>query len=144
ALLHIDLDGFKTVNDTIGHFAGDDVLVETAARLTDAIRETDTAARIGADEFIVLCEDIDALHFGTNIARRILDAIASPFTADAKSVQLSASIGIAFSSDGTETVETLLQNADLALYQAKTAGGGRYEIFGEAIRQQIATRRELE
>ncbi|HEU5480161.1 MAG TPA: bifunctional diguanylate cyclase/phosphodiesterase, partial [Candidatus Tumulicola sp.] len=144
ALLQVNLDDFKSVNETMGTFAGDDVLVETAARLRASIRETDTIARIGADEFVVLCEDIDALHFATTIARRILDALSLPFTVESDSVRLTASIGIAFSSDGTETVDTLLQNAGLALYQAKHSGRGRYEVFGEAIRDQIAKRRELE
>jgi diguanylate cyclase (GGDEF)-like protein len=144
AVLYLDLDHFKHINDTHGHNAGDDVLIEAAARLQSAARETDTVARIGGDEFVILCEDIESLAAATEIAQRFLDVIDITFSTHTNGARLTLSIGIVFSDHGTETAETLLQNADLALYRAKQAGRARFEIFGDALREQVAVRHELE
>ena len=121
AVLYLDLDHFKHINDTHGHNVGDDVLIEAAARLQSAARETDTVARIGGDEFVILCEDIESLSAATEIAQRFLDVIDITFSADTNAARLTLSIGIVFSDHGTETAETLLQNADLALYPRETS-----------------------
>jgi diguanylate cyclase (GGDEF)-like protein len=144
AVLYLDLDHFKYVNDTFGHNIGDDVLIETAARLRSTARESDTVARIGGDEFVILCEDVEDLLATTEVAQRFLDVIDHVFCLDSNTARVTMSIGIAFSSDGSETAETLLQNADLALYRAKEAGRARFEIFGETLRHEVAVRRELE
>ncbi len=144
AVLFLDLDHFKQVNDTLGHNAGDDLLVEVAARLSSVTRDTDTIARIGGDEFVVLCEEVEDLHNATEIAQRLLESIAAPFIVDGNPARVTLSLGIALSADGTETAETLLQDADLALYRAKEAGRARFEIFGETLRLNVAARRELE
>lgn len=144
AVLYIDVDHFKDVNDTFGHNIGDDVLIETAARLRSTARDTDTVARIGGDEFVILCEDVEDLHATTEIAQRFLDVIATNFSFDANTARVTLSIGIAFSSTGAETAETLLQNADLALYRAKQSGRARFEVFGDTLRHEVAVRRELE
>jgi diguanylate cyclase (GGDEF)-like protein len=144
ALLYLDLDHFKHINDTLGHNVGDDVLIEAAARLLSAARESDTVARIGGDEFVILCEDVEHLRATTEIAQRFLDVIGTTFALDTNAARVTLSIGIAFSDHGTETAETLLQNADLALYRAKQAGRARFEVFGETLRRQVAVRHELE
>jgi diguanylate cyclase (GGDEF)-like protein len=144
ALLYLDLDRFKHINDTLGHNAGDDVLIEAAARLTAAARESDTVARIGGDEFVILCEDVDDIRTTTDIAQRFLDVIDAPFFLETTSARVTLSIGLAFSADGAETAESLLQNADLALYRAKQSGRARFEVFGETLRDQVAVRHEFE
>ena len=144
AVLYVDVDHFKHVNDTLGHNAGDEVLIEAADRLRSAARESDTVARIGGDEFLILCEDVEHLHAATVIAQRFLDVIDTPFAFETHDARVTLSIGIAFSADGAETAETLLQNADLALYRAKEAGRARFEVFGETLRHQVTVRRELE
>jgi diguanylate cyclase (GGDEF)-like protein len=145
AVLFVDLDHFKHVNDTYGHNAGDDVLIETAMRLQTIARPSDTIARIGGDEFVLLFEDVPGADAAADIAQRLLDVFRTPFPIDADTeVSVTPSIGIAFSVDGAETAESLLQNADLALYRAKGDGRARYEVFGESIREHFATRRELE
>ncbi len=103
AALFVDLDRFKTVNDTLGHTVGDQLLVEAAARISAAVRETDTVARLGGDEFVVVCEEIDGVHNATDAADRILAALRAPFCFGGDDVQVSASIGIALCADGTET-----------------------------------------
>jgi diguanylate cyclase (GGDEF)-like protein/PAS domain S-box-containing protein len=125
AVLFIDLDNFKGVNDTHGHIAGDAVLVESAKRLLAAVRPGDTVARIGGDEFVALCEDVDA-DSALAVAHRLREALRPPFTAEGVEHHLSASIGVAF---GDHEADRLLGNADAASYRAKAAGRGRVELF---------------
>ncbi|HEY5188123.1 MAG TPA: sensor domain-containing diguanylate cyclase [Solirubrobacteraceae bacterium] len=131
SVLFIDLDGFKLVNDSLGHSAGDDLLMAAAERLRGCTRESDICARVGGDEFSVL---ITSEGNPVRAAERILDALGQPFRIGAHEVQISASVGIA---TGQEEAETLLRNADAAMYHAKRAGSGRYELFrpgmGEAL-----------
>jgi diguanylate cyclase (GGDEF)-like protein/PAS domain S-box-containing protein len=125
AVLFIDLDNFKAVNDSHGHAAGDAVLVESARRLHGAVRPGDTVARIGGDEFVALCEDVDA-DSALAVAHRLQDALRPSFTAGGVEHQLSASIGVAL---GDREPDRLLADADAASYRAKAAGRGRVELF---------------
>jgi diguanylate cyclase (GGDEF)-like protein/PAS domain S-box-containing protein len=125
AVLFIDLDNFKTVNDSHGHAAGDAVLVESARRLHAAVRPGDTVARIGGDEFVALCEHVDA-DSALAVARRLQEALRPTFIAGGVEHRLSASIGIAL---GDREPERLLGDADAASYRAKAAGRGRVELF---------------
>jgi diguanylate cyclase (GGDEF)-like protein len=143
AVYFIDVDRFKQVNDTLGHNGGDELLIEIAARLMSAVRGSDTVARVGGDEFVVLCEDLTSVRDATEVAQRLLDvAKVSPSSSSQESITIS--VGIAYSEMGSETGEELLKNADLALYLAKQEGRARFEVFGEALRRRVAVRRELE
>ena len=143
-VLFVDLDRFKAVNDTLGHTVGDQLLIEAAARIQAAVRETDTVARLGGDEFVVLCEDIDGIHHATHFAERIIAALRVPFRFGDDDTNVSASIGIALSADGTETADAILANADIAMYRAKDNGRSRYELFDETMQQWITTQAALE
>jgi diguanylate cyclase (GGDEF)-like protein len=143
AVFYIDLDYFKRINDTRGHAAGDEVLIEIGNRLRANARESDTVARIGGDEFVVLYENLRTVRDATELAQRILDSGTVPANSSTREQQ-ALSIGIAFSAGGKETGEALLQNADLALYRAKQEGRARFEVFGDDLRHQVAVRRELE
>jgi diguanylate cyclase (GGDEF)-like protein/PAS domain S-box-containing protein len=144
AILFIDLDGFKAVNDTLGHPAGDKVLIAVARRLEACVRPGDVVARLGGDEYAVLLERIDEPGGATDVAGRILEELRAPFAVDGRDVTVSASIGIAVSVTGREAVEDLLRDADAAMYRAKAAGKGRYEIFDEELRLQLLARNDLE
>jgi diguanylate cyclase (GGDEF)-like protein len=124
AVLFIDLDNFKQVNDTYGHAAGDAVLVETARRLQTAVRPGDTIARLGGDEFVAVCEDIDE-EAALTVGRRLQDAIRPPLIADGVEHRLTASIGIAI---GDRDPDGLIGEADAAAYRAKAAGRARIEF----------------
>jgi diguanylate cyclase (GGDEF)-like protein/PAS domain S-box-containing protein len=123
SLLFLDLDDFKAVNDNFGHQAGDEALVRVADRLRNAVRASDFVARLGGDEFTVLCENVSDKHEAGAVARRILDAFNEPFTVLGSEVLLTASIGIAVAKGDSATAETLLNQADAAMYSAKTEIG---------------------
>jgi len=144
AVLYLDLDHFKHINDTLGHAGGDAALIETAARLRSVVRESDTVCRLGGDEFVVLCQDLETIQDATEIAERLLSLTGTTDPTDPSHPPITLSIGIAFSTRGDETAEALLQNADLALYRAKQDGRARFEIFGDSLRHQVTVRRELE
>jgi diguanylate cyclase (GGDEF)-like protein len=129
AVLFIDLDRFKMINDSLGHAIGDQLLSKISARLSHCLRPCDTIARLGGDEFVVLLEDMKTRDNAIVIAKRILREVSAPFTLDGHEIFTSASIGITFSSAGVNSPENLLRDADLAMYRAKTQGRGRYEIF---------------
>jgi diguanylate cyclase (GGDEF)-like protein len=128
-VLFCDLDAFKAVNDSLGHAAGDELLVAVARRLVGSVRPGDTAARFGGDEFVFLLEGISDDDVG-GAAQRILDSFEKPFTVRDRDVFVNASIGIAI---GHDEADDLLHNADLALYRAKEKGRGRYELFQPEI-----------
>ncbi len=128
AVLFIDLDGFKAVNDTIGHYAGDATLVAVAERLTGMVRPGDTLARLGGDEFVMLCTGVETTQAATAVAARVLHALNQPFTVYGRTIDLSASIGIAISSGMDEPLR-LVENADSAMYEAKRSGRSRYLVF---------------
>jgi diguanylate cyclase (GGDEF)-like protein/PAS domain S-box-containing protein len=142
AVLFIDLDNFKTINDSLGHAAGDHVLVETAHRLRSALRAEDTAARLGGDEFGVLLEDADVTA-SARVAERIRSALGVPFWVVGQEVYISASIGIATREPGDTAIE-LLRNADVAMYTAKTKGKARFEIFEAGMHDAVVARLGLE
>jgi diguanylate cyclase (GGDEF)-like protein len=144
AVLFIDLDNFKVVNDSLGHSAGDKLLVDVAERLCAAIRPSDTVARFGGDEFVVLCEGITSAHDAVVVAQRIVTASAEPFALEGREMFVTASVGVALGSDGETTPETLLRDADAAMYRAKERGRGRVEVFDEALRARIIERLDLE
>jgi diguanylate cyclase (GGDEF)-like protein/PAS domain S-box-containing protein len=143
-VLFVDLDRFKAVNDTLGHTVGDQLLIEAASRIQSSVRDSDTVARLGGDEFVVLCEDIDGVHDATAFAQRILDALGAPFRFGDDDPHVSASIGIALCSDGTDTADAILANADIAMYRAKDNGRACYELFDEAMQLWVTTQVALE
>jgi diguanylate cyclase (GGDEF)-like protein/PAS domain S-box-containing protein len=143
AVVFLDLDRFKVVNDSLGHKAGDRLLVDVAMRLSSALRPSDTLARFGGDELTLLCEDIGDAEDARAIAQRLLDTFAEPFIVSDGEAFLQASIGIALSRDGFETPEDLIRDADAAMYRAKDRGQG-IELFDEAMRQDVRDRLALE
>ena len=128
AILFVDLDRFKSINDTYGHHAGDELLIAVAARLTGLLRPGDTLARLGGDEFVILCEDLSDPSQVEPLALRIRAAFAESFFLSAAEVAVSASVGIAFAGRGDEIPEQVIQDADMAMYQAKRRGGARHAI----------------
>jgi diguanylate cyclase (GGDEF)-like protein len=132
ALLFCDLDGFKSINDEYGHKAGDAVLCEVAARLLEGRRRTDTVARFGGDEFIILLADLTDAHITTlSIAQQLLDAVAKPFHIDGQTFSIGTSIGISLSSDAGTSPSQLISRADIAMYRAKREGKNGVCIFDE-------------
>ncbi len=143
AVLYVDIDGFKAINDTLGHAAGDEVLRVVAARLTGALRDEDTVGRIGGDEFVALLESSDLLATPELVAERVLEVLRQPIElGSGKRAHVSASIGIAVGQ--ADTGEELLHNADLALYAAKDAGKNRCVVFEDAMQIEAADRYALE
>jgi diguanylate cyclase (GGDEF)-like protein len=129
ALLFIDLDAFKDVNDSAGHLAGDQALVELGTRIRRVVRADAVVARIGGDEFALLLEDLDDAGQATAVADRLLAAIDRPLVIAGVERRIGASIGIALSSDDLAEAPDLLAAADRAMYEAKRAGGGRHAVF---------------
>ena len=146
ALLFIDLDDFKRVNDTYGHAAGDHVLRVSAARMREQVRAGDTIGRLGGDEFVVLVERVDDETDVAQLAERLLGALRQPLLlpASGREVAVGASIGIATSRDGGTDPAVLLHDADAAAYRAKRAGRGRFEVFDDALRRELHERTALE
>lgn len=143
AVLFLDLDDFKAVNDGRGHGTGDDLLVAFAARLRHAVRASDTIARMGGDEFAILLEYGDSEAEAVRAAERVLDALRTPFALGRGEVATQASIGIA-TGIGAEDAEDLMRNADVAMYVAKTTGKGRYEVFRPEMHSSVVERLRLE
>ena len=144
ALLFIDLDRFKVINDSLGHAAGDELLIEMARRLEGCLRPGDTVARLGGDEFNIILEDIQEVADATRIADRILESLSRPFVVADQEVVSSGSIGIAFSFSGYDSGEDLMRDADIAMYRAKNRGKARYEIFDADMHKSAVERLTLE
>ncbi|MGH9010480.1 MAG: putative bifunctional diguanylate cyclase/phosphodiesterase [Acidimicrobiia bacterium] len=143
AVLFVDLDDFKTVNDSLGHTAGDALLMAVAERLRDCVRATDTAARLGGDEFALLVEDVRSQAEATALAERLIAALNEPFLIAGRKIVVGASVGIAF--DETHiTTGQLLRNADIAMYTAKRDGKRRYAIFETAMHTAAVDRLEIQ
>ena len=142
ALLYIDLDRFKTVNDTLGHPAGDELVRQTARRLESRVREVDTVARLGGDEFAIVLVDIRNVGAAEDLSAKLLDDLSRPFLLMGDQVFIGASIGIAVSPDSGSDPDDLLRKADIALYEAKKNGRGRYQVFAGDM-DDILTRRRL-
>ena len=132
AVLFLDLDDFKPINDRFGHDAGDRLLIAVAERISACVRPEDTVARLGGDEFTVLLEDIVDIRYATGVAERIEEALREPFPIDGHEARVTASIGIAVSSGREATPEDLLRNSDQAMYQAKRKGRARHELYSES------------
>ncbi|MDB4987177.1 MAG: diguanylate cyclase [Myxococcaceae bacterium] len=131
AVLFLDLDGFKDVNDQRGHTAGDRLLAEVATRISRSVRDQDLVARHGGDEFVVLLENIENPAVAHAVAARVVDAISMPFTLDDAAITLGVSIGVAYFPEHGHSGTELLQHADHAMYRAKNQGGRSYAVFGE-------------
>ncbi len=156
ALVFVDLDNFKNVNDTLGHAAGDELLMEAAQRLQSSVRKTDTVsrlgdeerfdtvARIGGDEFLIILPDLGAPVYAEVVARKILDACSKPFTLNGHDVFVTASVGLTvYPADGRDP-QTLMQNADAAMYRAKEIGRNTYRFFTKQMNEQAAERLTIE
>jgi Amt family ammonium transporter len=144
AVLFIDLDRFKVVNDSLGHTAGDELLVQVGWRLRNCLRESDTIARLGGDEFTVLLEGASAVDDATQAAERILEALRAPYVIDGQEAYAWASIGISGGTGIRESGRDLLREADIALYRAKAAGRGRYVVFEARMNHLPAEHLHLE
>lgn len=144
AVLFLDLDQFKVVNDSLGHEAGDELLVRAARRLLTQLRPGDTAARLGGDEFAVLLDDIAGPEDAIRVAERIGEGIQLPVEIQERQIVVSTSIGIALTERADEQPDILLRNADVAMYEAKRAGKARYEVFNPGMYTQALRRMELE
>jgi diguanylate cyclase (GGDEF)-like protein len=144
ALLYIDLDNFKDVNDTLGHATGDALLKQVALRIEQELQPGQTAARLGGDEFAVLHIDPKNVEEARDLGERLIRALADSFDIDQRPIFLSASIGITLFPDDADAVEPLQRNADLAMYKAKSEGRNRYRFFDEALDREVYRRTFLE
>ncbi len=144
ALMFIDLDRFKWVNDTLGHGAGDALLQEASARLRDSVRESDTVARLGGDEFTVILPKIRRDQDAELIAEKILDQLQQPFLLEGREVFISGSVGITLYPDDAGDIETLVRNADAAMYRAKEAGRNAFRFYTQSMNDSAQRRMQLE
>jgi diguanylate cyclase (GGDEF)-like protein len=144
ALLYLDLDRFKRVNDTLGHSLGDHILQSVAERLTSIVREADTVARVGGDEFTILLPEISQAQDAIDVADRILRELRRPVMVDHRELPATTSMGIAFYPDDAEEADTLLRNADIAMYRAKEQGRDNYQLYTAAMNARIAERFAVE
>ncbi|MCC7103573.1 MAG: EAL domain-containing protein [Chloroflexi bacterium] len=144
AVIFLDLDNFKVVNDSLGHQVGDELLAAVAQRLTSHVRSEDTVARFGGDEFTLMAEDVADEQETVNLAIRIQEALRSPFTLQGYQVFVTTSLGIAISSPDHDTPDELLRAADLALYRAKAGGKDCFELFDPSLRDRAMNRLQLE
>jgi diguanylate cyclase (GGDEF)-like protein/PAS domain S-box-containing protein len=143
AVLFLDIDRFKLVNDGLGHVVGDQLLVEVSQRLASALRPSDTVARFGGDEFVVVCEDVRNEKQAVEFAERLAEILSAPILVNGRELYASASIGIAIG--GRESsADQLLRDADAAMYRAKDLGRARIELFSRELRQRVAERLDLE
>jgi diguanylate cyclase (GGDEF)-like protein len=131
AICYLDLDGFKQINDTQGHQAGDVALKIVAARMTEVLRASDTAARVGGDEFVVLMSELDSIASVKPLLERLLHAIDQPMDINGQSTRVSASMGVSLYPINSEVPDTLLRQADMAMYHAKVEGKNCYRISGQ-------------
>jgi diguanylate cyclase (GGDEF)-like protein len=144
ALLFVDLDNFKVVNDTLGHHSGDELLVMVADRIGSCLRRGDTGARFGGDEFAILVDDADDAVTAVKVAERLLESLRTPFRLGIREMTVEASIGIAWSGQHGSTFEELLRHADMAMYEAKRQGRARFSMFENPMETAASRRRQLE
>ncbi len=144
AVMFLDIDNFKSVNDSLGHDEGDRLLISFARILQESVRPGDTVARMGGDEFTILLEDIQAVEDASRVADRIMESLLHPIALETRVINISSSMGIALSSSTPEDTETLLRNADTAMYLAKTRGKAGYVVFEVSMNQHLVDRLELE
>ncbi len=144
AILYIDLDSFKTINDALGHLVGDVVLKEISSRFLKLLRADDILARLGGDEFVILLHDIDQANFATTISERILQICSQPIKVDNNEFVLTCSIGISIYPEDGDSLENLLKNADMAMYKAKQAGGSVYQYYSKEMELDAHERIKLD
>ena len=144
AVLFLDLDRFKVVNDSVGHLVGDEMLKEAGERLLQCVREPDVVSRLGGDEFAVLLEDIHAIDAVAIVAERIIDSLSQPMRVGGKELFTSASVGIALSHERYASAEELLRDSDVAMYRAKAKGRKRFELFDERLHEEALNLLDLE
>ncbi len=144
ALLFLDLDDFKKINDTMGHDAGDFLLIEAANRLRNTLRNNDTVARLGGDEFIIICGDLEQANDVGPLAKNLINKFREAFIHDGRELRVTASIGIAIYPNDGETPTQLLQNADIAMYHSKQQGRNTYSYFNNSMNEEVTRRLLLE
>jgi len=144
SLMFLDFDGFKLINDSLGHAAGDEFLVVVARRIERHVRPGDIVARLGGDEFAILTDDVDDERYAVGLAERLLDALRQPFRIAGTDLTMSASIGITFSGLGYVTPSEMLRDADTAMYKAKVNGKARYALFDALLHTEVSHRLRLE
>jgi diguanylate cyclase (GGDEF)-like protein/PAS domain S-box-containing protein len=144
AVMFVDLDHFKSINDTLGHEAGDELLCQMAARLAGSIREDDTVARIGGDEFTIILAELRHPEDAVNVAEKVIKAVQQPLMIAGTSIEISASIGIALFPDDGADAESLLRNADSAMYRAKESGRNTYQLCTDDMKRRAVERLSLE
>lgn len=144
AVLFLDLDRFKVINDTLGHASGDQVLKILSKRLVDCIRKSDTLARLSGDEFAIILEDVASSDEVVPVVRNILDQFSQPFTIESRELFVTASIGISLSPDDGEDIQALLKNADIAMYRAKDLGRNTYQFYSSDMSNKALERLSLE
>lgn len=143
ALLFVDLDRFKVVNDSLGHATGDRLLREVAKRLTSAVRPSDTVARLAGDEFLVICRDVSSIQEATAVAERIRHLLLTPVDLGGDLVRVTASVGVCLAEPGS-SAEDVIRDSDAAMYSAKSSGRGRFEVFDEGMRARMHEQLRLE
>jgi diguanylate cyclase (GGDEF)-like protein len=143
AVIFLDIDDFKGINDTLGHAAGDALLVEVAARIRSCLRRPDTAARLGGDEFALLIEGVDSAVEAEHVARRVLETLRRPFVVSGNSITVRASLGIAVADSVDANATSLMRQADVAMYGAKGSGRDRYVLFAPGMESDVVYRRQL-
>ena len=143
AVLFIDLDNFKWINDSLGHQVGDQMLIEVGERLRSCLRGSDTASRFGGDEFTILIDHVENPGYAQNIAQRIVETLAQPFILSGQTIYSSPSIGVAYSAQGAETPDELVRNADTAMYDAKRRGKARIAVFEPSLSEAARARMQL-
>jgi diguanylate cyclase (GGDEF)-like protein len=144
ALLFLDMDRFKSINDTLGHDAGDELLRQVADRISASVRESDMVARLGGDEFVVLMEGLPTYAAAAEVARKIIKATSLPFSVGSQNLKTSVSVGIALYPQDGSSVSTLMRNADLAMYHAKQERRGSLQFFHEELNAKLVARSQLE
>jgi diguanylate cyclase (GGDEF)-like protein len=128
AVVYLDLDGFKQINDTLGHGVGDELLKMVAGRLVATVREEDTVARLGGDEFIIALWHVAGIDYAASVVLRAIEAVSQPYDIEGTTVSITISAGISIYPDHGEDADTLMKSADLALYEAKATGRNAYRI----------------
>jgi diguanylate cyclase (GGDEF)-like protein/PAS domain S-box-containing protein len=144
AVLFIDLDKFKAVNDSFGHEVGDRLLIFASERIAETMRDSDTVARLGGDEFVILAEEVETEDEAVALAERVLHALTEPFEVGPAEVSIPASVGVSISADPETDPESMLREADVAMYRAKGAGGSRLEVFDGSLRAEVNAHLQIE
>src|ERR1700692_2382980 len=142
--MFLDLDGFKSINDSLGHTSGDKLLQLVASRLVACVRRSDTVSRLGGDEFVVLLSQVEHAEDATFISKKILSSLAEPFSVEQKQLNISASIGVSTYPGDGQDAETLLQKADTAMYAAKKLGRNNCQFFRAEMQARLLERQRLE